>query len=146
MLGAGETKWVAMVGGWSQCKINAKTRNPWYRTLFSMSSLVLSLEIAGRALTWTGGAGASGPIATVLPSLVVTAFVYFLANSLLEDAERIRETAFIQSDIRQPGTGVGSARFADLSEFLECFGGLRHPAPGHFGERDRKKRWPGSGI
>src|SRR5262249_59834488 len=41
-LGTTPSIWVAMIGGGAQCTLNAKTRNPWDRTLFRISCLSLS--------------------------------------------------------------------------------------------------------
>jgi diguanylate cyclase (GGDEF)-like protein len=80
-LGPGAAIWVTTAGGWAQCTFNITVRNPWYRTLFSVSSLVLSMEIGARVLAWTGGATAHPSLA--IPSIAASAFVYFLCNSLL---------------------------------------------------------------
>ena len=60
VLGPGAAAWVTAAGGLSQCTLNVTVRNPWYRTLFSVSSLVLSMELGARVLAWAGGAGANG--------------------------------------------------------------------------------------
>lgn len=81
LLGPGAAIWVTAAGGWAQCTFNVRVRNPWYRTLFSVSSLVLSMELGGRVLAWTGSAG--GPGRLVVPSIAASALAYFLCNSLL---------------------------------------------------------------
>ncbi len=80
VLGPGAAAWVTLAGGWAQCTFNVTVRNPWYRTLFSVSSLVLSMELGARVLAWTGGAGQAG---LVVPSVAASALAYFLCNSLL---------------------------------------------------------------
>ncbi len=81
VLGPGAATWVTAAGGWAQCTFKVTVRNPWYRTLFSVSSLVLSMELGARVLAWTGGA--NGDASRVLPSIAASAFAYFLCNSLL---------------------------------------------------------------
>ena len=81
VLGPGAAAWVTMAGGWAQCTFNVTVRNPWYRTLFSVSSLVLSMELGARVLAWTGGAGSHAGL--VVPSVAASALAYFLCNSLL---------------------------------------------------------------
>lgn len=83
LLGPGPTAWVVAAGAWAQCTFNVRERNPWYRTLFSISSLVLSMEAQAQTLVWTGGQGAVGPADVVIRSIIVSAFVYFLFNSVL---------------------------------------------------------------
>ena len=83
VLGPGAAAWVTAAGGLSQCTLNVAVRNPWYRTLFSVSSLVLSMELGARVLAWAGGAGANGQADVVIRSIVASALVYFLCNSLL---------------------------------------------------------------
>src|SRR5436305_993486 len=55
MLGADETMLVAGASAWSQCTFRMKTRNPLYRTLYSMASLVLTVKAAGMIYLWLGG-------------------------------------------------------------------------------------------
>ena len=83
VLGAGAAAWVTAAGGWAQCTLNVKVRNPWYRTLFSVSSLVLSMELGARVLVWSGGGNANGQADVVIRSIVASALVYFLCNSVL---------------------------------------------------------------
>jgi diguanylate cyclase (GGDEF)-like protein len=81
VLGPSAAAWVTTAGGWAQCTLNVTARNPWYRTLFSVSSLLLSMEAGARVLAWTGGAG--GPVSHVIASTAASAFAYFLCNSAL---------------------------------------------------------------
>lgn len=83
ILGPAGTVWTTMTGGWAQCTLNAKARNPWYQTVFSMCALSVSMESAAQTLSWTGGQVLSGPADIVIPSIVASALVYFLASSLL---------------------------------------------------------------
>lgn len=83
VLGPGATVWTMMAGGWAQCTLNTKMPNPWYRTAFSMSALMLSIEAAGQALALTGGTNLDGPADVVIPSIAASALVYFAANSIL---------------------------------------------------------------
>jgi diguanylate cyclase (GGDEF)-like protein len=83
ILGPAGTVWTTMTGGWAQCTLNAKARNPWFQTVFSMCALSLSMEMAAQTLAWTGGQPLSGPADVVIPSVFAAALVYFLAASLL---------------------------------------------------------------
>ena len=46
---------VAAASAFSQCSLNRKDRNPFYRTLFSMASLVVTVQGAGLAFHLLGG-------------------------------------------------------------------------------------------
>jgi diguanylate cyclase (GGDEF)-like protein len=83
VLGPGAAAWVTAAGGWAQCALNVTVRNPWYRTLFSVSCLVLSMELGARVLFWAGGGAANGQADVVIRSIVASALVYFLCNSVL---------------------------------------------------------------
>ena len=72
-----------MAGGWAQCTLNTKTRSPWYQTVFSISTMLLSMESTALTLAWTGGRALNGPADIVIPSVMASAFAYFAVNSLL---------------------------------------------------------------
>jgi diguanylate cyclase (GGDEF)-like protein len=72
-----------MAGGWAQCTLNTKTRSPWYQTVFSISTLLLSMESAALTLAWTGGRALNGPADIVIPSVMASALAYFAVASLL---------------------------------------------------------------
>jgi len=55
LLGPNETMFVASISAWSQCVFRMKTRNPVYRTLFSMACLVVTVQAAGQIYDWLGG-------------------------------------------------------------------------------------------
>ena len=75
--------WVVMAGAWAQCSLRAKSKNPWYRTAFSMALLALAMEAAAQALRSFGGRDLSAPADVVIPAIVASALVYFLVNSVL---------------------------------------------------------------
>src|SRR5262249_37208961 len=82
LLGPHETMIVAAMSAFSQCHLNRKARNPFYRTLFSMTSLVLTVQSAGLAFRVLGGSvGATGGLAALARPLVGAATVYFLLNT-----------------------------------------------------------------
>jgi diguanylate cyclase (GGDEF)-like protein/putative nucleotidyltransferase with HDIG domain len=83
VLGPGATSWVAMAGGWAQCSFNRKTKTPWYRTAFSMSSLVLAMEAAAQVLRLSGGSGPEASLDVLIRSVVASSLVYFFANTAL---------------------------------------------------------------
>ena len=55
LLGPHETMFVAAGSAFSQCSLNKKERNPLYRTLFSIASLVITVQGAGLAFRLLGG-------------------------------------------------------------------------------------------
>jgi hypothetical protein len=75
--------WVAASGGWAQCTLNTKQRNPWYRTAFSMSTLTLATLAASETLALTGGRTLNAPADSVVPAIVASALVYFVVNAAL---------------------------------------------------------------
>jgi diguanylate cyclase (GGDEF)-like protein len=83
VLGERATVWTTLAGAWAQSTLNTKSPNPWYRVVFTMSALALSIEAAARMLVWTGGANLDGPADIVVPSIAASALVYFAANSTL---------------------------------------------------------------
>jgi diguanylate cyclase (GGDEF)-like protein/putative nucleotidyltransferase with HDIG domain len=80
LLGPHETMIVAAASAFSQCHLNNKEQSPLYRTLFSMASLVLTVQGAGLALVWLSGPGATTWM-TIARPLVGAATVYFLLNT-----------------------------------------------------------------
>jgi len=106
LLGANETMLVAAASAWSQCTFRMTTRNPPYRTLYSMASLVLTVKAAGFVYEALGGTppGSAFSLWDVPKPLVGAATAYFICN-----------TAFIASAIglstKQPIVRVWNENF-----------------------------------
>jgi diguanylate cyclase (GGDEF)-like protein len=83
VLGEAPSMWTAVMGGWAQTNLNTKTPNPWYRTLFTMSALTLSIEAAAQTLVVTGGRNLDGPADIVVPAIAASALMYFVVNTVL---------------------------------------------------------------
>jgi diguanylate cyclase (GGDEF)-like protein/putative nucleotidyltransferase with HDIG domain len=81
LLGPDETMLVAAGSAFSQCHLNSKERNPLYRTLFSVASLVITVQGSGLAFILLGGTGSAMPLAALARPLVGAATVYFLLNT-----------------------------------------------------------------
>src|SRR6185436_16205710 len=81
LLGPHETMFVAAGSAFSQCSLNKKERNPLYRTLFSVSSLIITVQGAGLAFRLLGGTGSAMPFTALARPLVGAATVYFLLNT-----------------------------------------------------------------
>lgn len=80
LLGPHETMLIAAASAFSQCRLRTKTETPLYRVLFSMASLVVTVQAAGFAfstLQWPG----ADPITAVARPLVATATTYFIVNT-----------------------------------------------------------------
>ena len=85
LVGPAQTMIVGAISAWSQCTFRMTTKNPPYRTLFSMASLVISVQAAGAAFHALGGiAGlASMPLAAMAKPLLGAAGAYFLWTTAL---------------------------------------------------------------
>ena len=85
LLGPNETMLVAVTSAWSQCTFRMKTKNPAYRTLFSMACLAITVQVAGFAYEIVGGV--PGTLATdvqgLAKPLVAAATMYFIFNTCL---------------------------------------------------------------
>src|SRR5919106_2186094 len=82
-LGPNETMIVAVTSAWSQCTFRMKTRNPLYRTLFSMASLAVTVQAAGFVYLMLGGApGVMGyDFVGIARPLTGAALAYFVVNT-----------------------------------------------------------------
>jgi diguanylate cyclase (GGDEF)-like protein/putative nucleotidyltransferase with HDIG domain len=85
LLGPHETMLVAAGSAFSQCHLNSKDTNPpTYRTLFSMASLVVTVQGAGLAFRLLStDPGSVDAISAVARPLVGAATVYFFLNTSL---------------------------------------------------------------
>ncbi len=81
LLGPHETMLVAAGSAFSQCHLNKKERNPFYRTLFSMASLIVTVQGAGLAFWVLEMAGSPEPMHALPRALVGAATAYFLLNT-----------------------------------------------------------------
>src|SRR3954454_13682492 len=80
LLGPHNTMLVAAGSAISQCHLNSKEHNPFYRTLFSVASLVVTVQATGLAFHLLGGSSDLSLSAIARP-LVGAATVYFLLNT-----------------------------------------------------------------
>ena len=81
LLGPHETMLVAAGSAFSQCHLNTKEENPAYRTLFSVASLIITVQGAGFVFHWLGGEQTTMPISSLARPLVGAATAYFLLNT-----------------------------------------------------------------
>jgi diguanylate cyclase (GGDEF)-like protein/putative nucleotidyltransferase with HDIG domain len=80
LVGPHETMLVAAGSAYSQCHLNRKDRNPLHRTLFSMASLIVTVQVAGLAFRLLAEPG-SDPMNSVARPLVGAATAYFFLNT-----------------------------------------------------------------
>src|SRR5512142_3411762 len=83
LLGPHATTVVAGAGAVSQCLLNRKEDNPLHRTLFSVASLVLTVEGAGLALRLLDSLQLPSADLTAVGRVVAGATTYFLLNTWL---------------------------------------------------------------
>ena len=83
LLGPHETMLVAVTSAWVQCTFRMETKNPLYRTAFSMACLAITVQAAGYAYALAGGVPGTlaGTVAGVARPLAAAATIYFLFNT-----------------------------------------------------------------
>jgi diguanylate cyclase (GGDEF)-like protein/putative nucleotidyltransferase with HDIG domain len=83
LLGPRDTMLVAAASAFCQCSFRIEEKNPVHRTLFSMASLVVTVQGAGAVHAWLGGAPAVINLMTLPRALVGAATTYFLLNTVI---------------------------------------------------------------
>jgi diguanylate cyclase (GGDEF)-like protein/putative nucleotidyltransferase with HDIG domain len=85
LLGPNETILVAVTSAWSQCTFRMKTKNPVYRTMFSMACLAVTVQASGFAYEVLGGVPGTlaSTVVGVARPLVGAATMYFIFNTCL---------------------------------------------------------------
>ena len=79
-LGADVAMLIAAAGVLTQCTINVRRPQPWYRAAFSVASVVLSVQAAGWMWSVLGGASDSTILASLMP-LGAASVLYFGVNT-----------------------------------------------------------------
>ena len=79
---------VGAASGWSQSTLNARARNPLYRTLFNMSCLVLTVQAAGQVFHRLGGSAVFTAADLDAGDLVVRGGGVQAVIGLLQDRQR----------------------------------------------------------
>jgi diguanylate cyclase (GGDEF)-like protein/putative nucleotidyltransferase with HDIG domain len=83
LLGPNETMLVAAASAFSQCTFRIEEKNPTHRTLFSMASLIVTVQGAGAVHAWLGGTPGVIDLLTLPKALVGAATTYFLLNTII---------------------------------------------------------------
>ncbi len=81
LIGPEETMVVAAGSALSQCLLNRKEQNPLHRTLFSMASLIVTVQCAGLAMRLLGNPDPDDSLSQIAGPLTGAATVYFLVNT-----------------------------------------------------------------
>ena len=107
LLGPHATMVVAAASAFAQSHLNNKReRNPLHRTLFSIASLVVTVQGAGLAFRLLAHAGPDNALAAMARPLVGAATVYFLLNTgLVATAISLSSN---ERHHRRPGTPTSS--------------------------------------
>jgi PAS domain S-box-containing protein len=80
LLGPHEAMIIAAVSAWCQSTLNSSNAS-WYRTLFNMAVLTLTVQAGGHMYVWLHDRYPVDPLHTLVPVFAVGA-TYFLVNSL----------------------------------------------------------------
>src|SRR5947207_811641 len=81
LLGPHETMLVTGGGALSQCSLNRKDPNPLYRTLFSIASLIITIQFAGLVFAGLGGTHSDMSLRAIARPLVGAATSAYLVNT-----------------------------------------------------------------
>jgi diguanylate cyclase (GGDEF)-like protein len=119
VLGPDKAMLVAGMSALSQCSFNSRERNPVHRTVFSVASLLVTVQGAGLVYQLLGGQPGAIAVTTLASPLVGASIVYFLLNTGLvataialstrQRALSVWHTNFLWS---APGYFVGAATAA----------------------------------
>ena len=81
LLGPEQAVFVAAASAISQSTLNVRGENPFYRTLFNIAAIVLTIEFAGLVFGWTGGGVGKLGWPQIATPLFAAATAYYLANT-----------------------------------------------------------------
>lgn len=82
-LGTSPAVVVTMVGAWAQCTFRTRQRSPLYKTLFSVATLALAMQLTGLAYVALDGGPRGQEASTLLLSFAAAATVFFMVNTTL---------------------------------------------------------------
>jgi diguanylate cyclase (GGDEF)-like protein/PAS domain S-box-containing protein len=83
LLGAEQAVFVAAASAISQSTLNVRGENPFYRTLFNIAAIVLTIEFAGLVFGLSGGSAGNLGWRQITTPLLIAATAYYLANTIL---------------------------------------------------------------
>jgi PAS domain S-box-containing protein len=71
------------ISGWYQCTFRKEAAQPFHRTLFSMASIVITIQAVAYVFEYMGGGSHDRSFTTTLQTLSLAAVAYFLVNTML---------------------------------------------------------------
>jgi diguanylate cyclase (GGDEF)-like protein len=81
LLGPESATLVSVTAAWSQCTFNVKTRNPWFRTVFNMAALGLTMRVTELVFVALGGTYGAWSLPNEWLAIAGAALAYYLVNS-----------------------------------------------------------------
>jgi diguanylate cyclase (GGDEF)-like protein len=81
LLGGENATLISMVAAWCQCTFNVKTKNPWFRTVFNMAALGLTMRATELVFVGLGGTYGAWSLPSEVAAVAGAAAVYYLVNS-----------------------------------------------------------------
>jgi len=81
LLGPEQTVFVAASSAIAQSTLNVRKENPFYRTLFNIAAIVLTIEFAGLVFGWSGGGAGDLSWPRIATPLFASATAYYLGNT-----------------------------------------------------------------
>jgi diguanylate cyclase (GGDEF)-like protein len=81
LLGGENAAVVAITAAWTQSTFNTRTRNPWFRVLFNMGALALTMRATAIVFVGLGGTYGASSIPKEAVAVAGAAATYYLLNS-----------------------------------------------------------------
>jgi PAS domain S-box-containing protein len=81
LLGPRQSIIVALASAFTQCTVNARRPEPWYRTVFSMADYAVTMAATALVYVWLGGRVGSFDFETLPRPLVGAIATYFVVNT-----------------------------------------------------------------
>src|ERR1043165_9036794 len=81
LLGPEQTVFVAAASAVAQSTLNVRKGNPFYRTLFNIAAIVLTIEFAGLVFGWSGGGVGNLGWPRIATPLLAAGTAYYIANT-----------------------------------------------------------------
>jgi diguanylate cyclase (GGDEF)-like protein len=81
LLGGEHATLISMAAAWCQCTFNVKTKNPWFRTVFNMAALGLTMRATELVFVGLGGTYGAWSLPSEVAAVAGAAAVYYLLNS-----------------------------------------------------------------
>ena len=81
LLGGENATLISMAAAWCQCTFNVKTKNPWFRTVFNVAALDLTMRATELAFVALGGTYGAWSLPSEVAAVAGAAAVYYLVNS-----------------------------------------------------------------